>query len=292
MSLLHRHARHSTSSDLRRIVAVVVVAAVLSVAWHAIRDRALVAIASSSIGCRGREGLIEAAMRVRNPSLPGGAQFLGMRHDLTAAVIVRSTVPMIGSVRAPDVEGLHVALTTVADTEFRVRGRFVGESTSFLPPVDLDGDGEWEVAAFVYPSDASKWYSSYLLVLSLGDRSNKIAFLAQFKPPSAAFHEVAWGRCPKSGKLELHFVVLEQGATIGGTRKWKLSHPVAIFAPDAAGVLRARLTPPDDLMVVWSPPDGQPPEISPLASLEAEARRRLPVPSAPGLTTQGVAAPP
>lgn len=292
MSPLHRHARHSSSSDLRRIVAVVAVAAVLSVAWHAIRDRVLVALASSSIGCRGREGLIEAAMRVRNPSLPADAQFLGMRHDHTAAVIVRSTVPMMHNVGAPDPNGLHVGLTTVADTEFRVRGRFVGEVTSFLPPVDLDGDGEWEVAAFVFPSDASKWYCSYLLVLSLGDRSNKIAFLAQFKPPSAALHQAAWARCPTSGGLELHFLALQPGPMTGGMRKWESSHPVAIFAPDVAGVLRARLAPPSDLMVVWSSPDGQPPEISQLAWLEAEARQRLPLPVAPALTTQSGADPP
>jgi len=292
-SILHRHARHSLVIEIRRIVVVVAGVAVLSVVWRAVHDRVLVAVASSSVGCLGREGLIEAAMRVRNPALPTGAEFRSFRNDDSGGVIMRSLVPLSEIETAPDwPDGYYEGLLTIADAGFRIRGRLVG-GVSKHRPVDVDGDGRWEVIVHVGgPTIAESDGDDYFLVLRLGERSNEIVFLARVRHSDGASYRCAWVRSEASGRLELHFIEPTRTMTpVPRSLRWP-SRAVAIFAPDAAGVLRPRLMPLDDSIVVWSPADGQPPQISPLAWLGMEARRRLPPPGAPILTTPGAADPP
>jgi hypothetical protein len=271
--LLERHSYDATRVEARRLGIVVVALLALSACWYGVRGALIDRLARSSVGCVGRDSLIITGLRragydvgktdqVRHQSLSGRgwvAWSATPHPDFYGGI----------SLRTPNMQ------TTVVDSEFRLMG--IAPTIIKDPPMDIDGDGCWEVhivGLAVDKDEDSPW--EYHAVLRLHPTYNELIWLGSvyniMRLRAYAIVHEGWLDDDGDGISELAFYSEAPGYM-------HESPPVATFGPECpGGLLRAhKYTPGYGIVTAWDPPADGPIRLDGDEDLLSLFRELLPV---------------
>ncbi|HEV8694078.1 MAG TPA: hypothetical protein VGQ93_07840 [Lysobacter sp.] len=263
-------ARHSFDARRTEYVRLVVCMAgllVTSGTWHASRPGLIRRAAESSVGCSVRGKLMAAALRANYAEVPADDELwspsAGPRlwtHSLPRPGWVAWRSVRRISERADGVT-VWESITHIADERLREQGSLRGIEPEW-PPVDADGDGQWEVfcESFGVPLDSLKQRDvRRWAVIRLGVASNQVAWVglvdgnawssrrARLKP--------IWRDEDGDGVPELVFVTLVINLKPPRTITLQAPQTVAVFAWDhRGGVLGERTPAADQSVIAWDPP--------------------------------------
>ena len=278
ISVLARTSYDNPRAEGRRLIVSLALLAVASIAWYGARGSVVRLLARSSIGCYGREELILAALRQQDSTVPKDARLWG--HSLPRpGWLAWASVYEVDHLN--DQSTLAKWQLTLADSTLRVRGVIAGDRLYGQPPLDIGGDGAWEVLVEAAPTGLRMTRDiTYWAVLRLRARSNELVWLGLVDGSkwagSRARVKPIW-RDGENGTKELAFITVIVTAVPGGGLVFKPPNTVAVFKPEGAdGLLRPKLLPGGCGITPWNPPSDAPVRVNPLAELEPVFRQLLP----------------
>ncbi len=283
-TLLERNCFDSRARELRLLAVAALVLLVVSTVWHGVRGAVLYRVACSSIGCPGRQDLVAAVLRQREP------QFFD--HD-----------PQFGNVSWAKPEwiawssmrGHHLPeypttppkwAVTVTDRHLTVRGGFVAARPS-RPPADRDGDGYCEVVIEVgLPQEVPGLDIVWWVVLRIGESHNEIVWAGLMD--ESIWHsrrirlQPVWRDEDGDGRDEFVFITVETVTTPASGLVFKPPQTIAVFEwASQGGILRTRLLPDDCGISLWRPEGLVPMRVDQTADLDPFVRELLPVTAVP-----------
>ncbi len=262
----------------------IIIVAILgaSALWRAADEHLIYRLGCSSVGCRWRRPLTQAALLWRNPKLPEGIWTVG--HTLPRpGWLMLSWAGETLSIR----RGVHTrrSWSAVANQHLDLKGTFVSLYTLSAPPEDIDGDRRLEVVLYCHPYGLEKADDlSHWAVLRLGQDVNELICVAQLdpKPWSAKMIRVKpiWKDEDQDGQGELTLVTMKISRKPDGRLRFDPPRTVAVFGwTEPGGVLVPQKLPPDGSITFWQPPDGKPMVIEQQADLSDVLRKLMPKPT-------------
>ncbi|MGD8453096.1 MAG: hypothetical protein PVJ57_14860 [Phycisphaerae bacterium] len=279
-SLLARNSRDDKSVEVRRLIVLAAVIIVLSGAWHGLRGTLVRAFGASSIGCYGRDALVRGALRQAGYDIADDEQLHS--HSLPRPGWAAWSKAVEIEILSDGSRHPTRWQTTIVDGRLRLLGKL---STGIdEPPMDLDGDGRWEVRVGALVSEpASDAFVGYYAVLRLGASANEIIWLGLYDDSAWRARKIRvyprWQDTDGDDVQELVFitVVITRSAT-GGiafqppqiVASFKLDHPGGMMWPASM--------PADCGITSWDPPGGAPVCVEQDADLGALFRELLPLP--------------
>ncbi|NOX58997.1 MAG: hypothetical protein GXP29_09095 [Planctomycetes bacterium] len=277
--------------ERRRLVGVVAALVVLGGLWQVVQGPLVRASAGASAGCSWREyfvddGLREAGYRFSWRPWPARQTMSCLPRP---GWVLRSESLGDGHSPSPP-ERAERFTQTFVDGNLRLLGKFVVTEDRYteieLPPMDIDGDGHWEVRvtcpAIVDVGCAA--VPDYLAVMRMGPAANEIVWLGivdeRARDTTKTRVKATWRDTDGDGMHELVFVEVVPVRTSSWDFTFHSPETIAEFALDrASGLLRTRVLTDGCGITPWDPPSDAPVKLDQTAKLEDVFFKLLPPPS-------------
>lgn len=277
---LVRNHHDSVAIEKRRLVVAVAILIVLSAFWHVFRGTCIQSFATASVGCYWRDSLIRAGLRSAGFDI---SDTDGLRSScLPRPGWIAWSSPHQYESLPTGAQLIRRWQTSVLDSEFRILGTV--PTGIDVPPMDIDGDGFWEVRIGAPAAEATKSrILAYDAVVRMKPSGNEIIWLGldddnSWRARGIRIYPI-WSDTNGDGMQELVFITVTGGATASGEYVFKPPQIVASFEVDRpGGLLRPDRLPADCGITSWTPPNDAPVRLDPTVALDQQFHDLLPVP--------------